>query len=266
MAVDAQLFADRVAIVTGGGQGLGQAIAHRLSQEGAHVVVADLNGAAARETASALEAESGRQALSLEMDVTQEAAVVAMVEETLARFGRIDLLVANAGVVMAGNVGEFAADAWRRVIDVNLTGYFLTARAVAPVMKAQRRGVIIQINSISGKRGSRGNPAYCASKAAGIGLTQSLALELAEYGVRVNAICPGHLLDSPLWQKSLYRQYAERYQMTEAQVRQKYLDAIPMGRPCTYADVCDVLVFLASDQASYLTGQAVNVTGGEEMR
>lgn len=133
-------------------------------------------------------------------------------------------------------------------------------------MKAQRRGVIIQINSISGKRGSFGNGAHCASKAAGIGLTQSLALELAEYGIRVNAICPGHLFDSPLWVNSLYKQYAARFGISEAEVRQKYIDATPMRRPCTYNDVCNVLLFLASDQASYMTGQAINVTGGQEMR
>ncbi|HAJ37866.1 MAG TPA: sorbitol-6-phosphate 2-dehydrogenase, partial [Chloroflexi bacterium] len=192
--------------------------------------------------------------------------VAALVAQTLATFGRIDVLVANAGIVIAGEATNLSAEQWRRVIDVNLTGYFLCAKHVAPVMKAQRSGVIIQINSISGKRGSFGNGAYCASKAAGIGLTQSLALELAEYGVRVNAICPGHLLDSPLWVDSLYKQYAARYRITEAEVRQKYIDAVPMHRPCTYDDVCNVLLFLASAQASYMTGQAINVTGGQEMR
>jgi sorbitol-6-phosphate 2-dehydrogenase len=123
-----------------------------------------------------------------------------------------------------------------------------------------------QNNSISGKRGSFGNGAYCASKAAGIGLTQSLALELAEYGVRVNAICPGHLLESPLWVNWLYRQYAARFQITEAEVRRRYLDAVPLRRPCTYEDVCNLLMFLASDQASYMTGQVINVNGGQEMQ
>lgn len=257
---------DQVAIVTGGGQGLGQAICQRLAGVGASVVVADRNEATAQTTAHLIQQTTGRTALSVRADVTVEEEVAALVAQTVETFGRIDLLVANAGIVIAGEATNLTAEQWRRVLEVNLTGYFLCAKHVVPVMKRQRSGVIIQINSISGKRGSFGNGAYCASKAAGIGLTQSLALELAEYGVRVNAICPGHLLDSPLWVDSLYTQYAARYRITEAEVRQKYIDAVPMHRPCTYDDVCNVLLFLASAQASYMTGQAINVTGGQEMR
>ncbi len=256
----------QVAIVTGGGQGLGQAISQRLAEAGAHVVVADRNEAAAVAAAQSIESATGVRALAVYADVTVEADVAAMVAQAQAAFERIDLLVANAGIVIAGEAVNLRGDDFRRVLDVNLTGYFLCAKHVAPVMKAQRSGVIIQINSISGKRGSFGNGAYCASKAAGIGLTQSLAFELAEYGIRVNAICPGHLLDSPLWVGSLYKQYAARFRISEAEVRQKYIDAVPMRRPCTYDDVCNLLLFLASDQASYMTGQALNVTGGQEMR
>jgi sorbitol-6-phosphate 2-dehydrogenase len=151
-------------------------------------------------------------------------------------------------------------------MNVNLFGYFLCAKHAARVMKAQRSGVILQVNSKSGKKGSYKNSAYAASKFGGIGLTQSLALELAEYGVRVNAVCPGNLLDSPLWVDSLYGQYAKKWGITEAEVRQKYIDQVPMKRGCTYDDVANVVVFLASDQASYMTGQAINVTGGQEMR
>lgn len=261
-----QLVNNQIAIVTGGGQGLGQAICRRLAEAGAHVAVVDRNAETARATAQELERLTGRPALAVHADVTVEEEVAAMVAQAVTAWGRIDLLVANAGVVIAGQATELDGASFRRVIDVNLTGYFLCAKYVAPVMKAQRKGVIIQINSISGLRGSFGNGAYCASKAAGIGLTQSLALELAEYGIRVNAICPGHLLDSPLWVNSLYKQYAARFQITEAQVRQKYIDAVPLRRPCTYDDVCNALLFLASDQASYMTGQAINVNGGQEMR
>jgi len=134
------------------------------------------------------------------------------------------------------------------------------------VMKAQQSGAIIQINSKSGKKGSYKNSAYAAAKFGGIGLTQSIALELAEFGVRANAICPGNLLDSPLWVNSLYSQYAKNLGITEEEVRQKYIDQVPMKRGCTYEDVCNVVVFLASDQSSYMTGQAINVTGGQEMR
>jgi sorbitol-6-phosphate 2-dehydrogenase len=125
--------------------------------------------------------------------------------------------------------------------------------------------VIIQINSKSGKKGSYKNSAYAASKFGGIGLTQSAALELAEYSVRVNAVCPGNMLDSPLWVDSLFKQYARTRGMTEEQVRDYYVNQVPMKRGCSYEDVCNVVTFLASDQSSYMTGQAINVTGGQEM-
>jgi len=267
-----RLLQDRVAIVTGGGQGLGEAICWRLAREGCNVVVADLNQVTAVKTAAAIneelqsEARMNRGALALKVDVTDEDQVAAMVDRTVREFGQLDILVANAGILIAEEIAEFPADKWRAVIEVNLVGYFLCAKHAARVMKAQRRGVIIQINSKSGKRGSYKNSAYAASKFGGIGLTQSIALDLAEYGVRVNAVCPGNLLDSPLWVNSLYKQYAKRWGITEEEVRQKYIAQVPMKRGCTYDDVTNVVVFLASDQSSYMTGQAINVTGGQEMR
>ncbi len=257
---------DRIAIVTGGAQGLGAAICQRLAGEGAHVVVADLNLDGAEATAAAIEAQTGRRTLALGVDVTDEAQVEAMVQRTIDEFGRLDILISNAGVLIAEAVDEFPAARWRAVIEVNLVGYFLCAKHAARVMKAQRRGTIIQINSKSGKKGSYKNSAYAASKFGGIGLTQSIALELAEYGVRVNALCPGNLLDSPLWVDSLYAQYAKKWGISEEEVRQKYIDQVPMKRGCSYDDVTNVILFLASDQSSYMTGQAINVTGGQEMR
>jgi sorbitol-6-phosphate 2-dehydrogenase len=261
-----QTLEGKIAIVTGGAQGLGSAICRRLADEGAHVVVADLNLEGAEATAAEIEAATGRRAVGTGVDVTDEAQVEAMVQRAMDEFGRVDILVSNAGVLFAGEVDEFSADKWRLVIDVNLVGYFLCAKHVARVFKAQQSGVIVQINSKSGKKGSYKNSAYAASKFGGIGLTQSLALELAEEGVRVNAVCPGNLLDSPLWVDSLYGQYAQKWGITEEEVRQKYIDQVPMKRGCTYEDVTNVVVFLASDQAGYMTGQAVNVTGGQEMR
>jgi sorbitol-6-phosphate 2-dehydrogenase len=256
---------DRIAIVTGGAQGLGEAICWRLAREGAHVVVADLNLAGAERVAAEIAAQAGQRAVAAGVDVTAEDQVAAMVERAVDEFGRLDVLVSNAGILIAGPVDEFPAAKWRAVIDVNLVGYFLCAKHAARVMKPQRSGVIIQINSKSGKKGSYKSSAYAASKFGSIGLTQSIALELAEYNVRVNAVCPGNLLDSPLWVDSLYRQYAEKWGITEEEVRQKYIDQVPMKRGCTYEDVCNVVVFLASDRAGYMTGQAVNVTGGQEM-
>jgi sorbitol-6-phosphate 2-dehydrogenase len=257
---------DRIALVTGGAQGLGEAICHRLAREGAHVVVADLNRAGGERVAAEVAARTGRRALAVRVDVTDEGQVEAAVQGAMEGFGRLDILVSNAGILIAGAVDEFPADEWRRVIEVNLVGYYLCAKHAAGVMKRQRSGIIIQINSKSGKRGSYKNSAYAASKFGGIGFTQSLALELAEYNVRVNAVCPGNLLDSPLWVDSLYRQYAEKWGISEQEVRQRYVDQVPMKRGCSYDDVTNAVVFLASDQSSYMTGQAINVTGGQEMR
>jgi len=257
---------DRIAIVTGGAQGLGAAICHRLAQEGAHVAVADLNFEGAKQIVSEIREQTGRRAIAVEVNVTDEDQVAVMIQRTVAEFGRLDILVSNAGILIAEAVDAFPAEKWRLVLDINLYGYFLCAKHAARVMKAQGSGAIIQINSKSGKKGSYKNSAYAASKFGGIGMTQSIALELAEYGVRANAICPGNLLDSPLWVNSLYAQYAKKWGITEEEVREKYVDQVPMKRGCTYDDVTNVIVFLASDRSGYMTGQAINVTGGQEMR
>ena len=256
---------DKIVLVTGGAQGLGEAICHRLAVEGAHVVVADLNLEGAQKVADEIVARTDRRAVAVKVNVSVEADVEAAVQRTLEEFGRIDVAVSNAGILFADAVDEFPVERWRAVIEVNLVGYFLLVKHVTRVFKQQRSGVLIQINSKSGKKGSFKSSAYAASKFGGIGLTQSVALELAEYNARANAICPGNLLDSPLWVDSLYKQYAKKLGITEVEVRQRYIDQVPMKRGCTYTDVTNVLIFLASDQSSYMTGQAINVTGGQQM-
>ena len=256
---------DKIVLVTGGAQGLGEAICHRLAVEGAHVVVADLNLEGAQKVADEIVARADRRAVAVKVNVSVEADVEAAVQRTLEEFGRIDIAVSNAGILFADAVDEFPVERWRAVIEVNLVGYFLLVKHVTRVFKQQRSGVLIQINSKSGKKGSYKSSAYAASKFGGIGLTQSVALELAEYNARANAICPGNLLDSPLWVDSLYKQYAKKLGISEAEVRQRYIDQVPMKRGCTYTDVTNVLIFLASDQSSYMTGQAINVTGGQQM-
>ena len=254
----------QVAIVTGGGQGLGEALCRRLDREGCKVVVADINLDGAQKVAEGL-----RDAIAVKVDVTNEQQVEEMVKASVDKYGKLDLLVSNAAILIAKPVQEFPAEQWRKMIDVNLIGYFLCAKAAVKVMIPNRRGNIIQINSKSGKKGSYKNSAYAAAKFGGIGLTQSLALEMAEYGIRVNAICPGNLLNSPLWTQgdnSLFKQYAANQGISEEQVRQKYLSQVPLGRSCEYEDIANTMVFLASGLSSYMTGQAVNVTGGQEMR
>ena len=254
------------AIVTGAAQGLGEAIARRLAVEGCSVLIADVNAEKAEAAAAAIVEATGQRVIGKKVDVTDPDGCGIMVEEAVAAFGRLDILVANAGILKAGDITEMDPSDWRRVLDVNLTGYFLCAQAAARVMRNQKSGSIVQINSKSGKKGSFRNAAYAASKFGGIGLTQSIALDLAPDGVRVNAVCPGNLLDGTLWQNSLFDQYAQTQGLSPEQVRAKYESQVPLGRGATYDDVSGVVVFLCSPDAAYMTGQAINVTGGQEMR
>lgn len=245
------------AVITGGAQGLGAALSERLVKEGAKVVIGDMNIEGAKETASKI---GGAEAFFV--DVTDYASCEEFMKSANEYLGGIDILVSNAAILFSGAIREMDTERWKKVIDVNLCGFFNTAKAAAFYMK---EGSIIQINSKSGKKGSYKNSAYAASKFGGIGLVQSLALELAEENIRVNAICPGNLLDSPLWVNSLFKQYAKNQGITEEEVRQKYINQVPLKRGCQYEDVANLLVFLASDEASYMTGQAINVTGGQQM-
>lgn len=259
-------FKDRVAFITGGAQGLGEAISERFAAEGATVIITDINEDGAKATAERLAGEHGVRTLGLKMDVTDDFAVHTTMEMVERDFGRLDVLVANAGILKAYHLVEFPVSEWRQVLEVNLVGYMICAKHACQLMQKQKSGAIIQINSKSGKKGSFGNSAYAASKFGGIGLTQSLALEMAPYSVRVNAVCPGNLLEGTLWQDSLFEQYARTQNLTVDQVKRKYTDQVPLGRGCTYEDVTNVVAFLASDEAAYMTGQAINVTGGQEMR
>jgi len=245
---------DKAAIVTGAAQGLGAAICQRLTAEGARVVPADVKG------------------LDVSVDVTKEENVKALFDRAVKQFGRVDVVVANAAILIAEPIAEADAEKWRAVMNVNLFGNFLTMKHACRVMKPRKSGSIIQINSKSGKKGSAANSAYAASKFGGIGLVQSVALEMAPYGIRCNAICPGNLLDSPLWTdptKGLFVQYLNAGKVPGAKtvedVRQAYVNQVPMKRSCSYDDICDAVVFLASDASSYITGIALSVTGGQEM-
>lgn len=264
--LDLRRLEGKKAVVTGAARGLGEAIAERLATEGCDCALWDI-APAVRQTAERVAGKTGRDCFGVVCDITKEDDVVRAFSEVRSRLGRLDVIVCNAGVVKAYDITEFPVDEWRWVIDVNLVGYMICAKHAALWMVERGEGgSIIQINSKSGKKGSFRNSAYAASKFGGIGLTQSIALDLAPHKIRVNAVCPGNLLDSPLWVESLYEQYARKWGITVEEVRAKYESQVPLGRGCSYDDVTNVVVFLASDESDYMTGQAINVTGGQEMR
>lgn len=262
----------KIAIITGGAQGLGQALSERLAREGCQVVIADVNEKGVTETASTIAQATGQRVLGVKVDVTQEAEVKALFDRAVSEFGRVDIVVANAAILIAEPIADADAEKWRAVMNVNLFGYFLVTKYACRVMKPQRSGSIININSKSGKKGSSANSAYAASKFGGVGHTQSVALEMAPFNIRCNAICPGNLLDSPLWthpEKGLFVQYLRAGKVPGAKsledVRQAYTNQVPMKRGCSYDDIGNAVVFLASDQSTYITGIALSVTGGQEM-
>ena len=267
------LLQDKIAVITGGAQGLGAALTERLAAEGCHVVVADLKKDQLEATAAAVAAKTNRTVIPVAGNVSVEADVEALFETARRTFGRVDVVVANAAILIAEPICTADAEKWRAVMNVNLFGNFLTFKHACRIMKDQQAGSIIQINSKSGKKGSAANSAYAASKFGGIGLVQSVALEMAKYHVRCNAVCPGNLLDSPLWtdpQRGLFVQYLQAGKVPGAKnvedVKKAYVDQVPLRRGCTYDDIGNVVAFLASDLSSYMTGQAINVTGGQEMR
>jgi len=262
----------KTAVVTGGAQGLGQAISERLAREGCRVLIADVNEAGVTATAAGIAQSTGQPVIGVKVDVTSEAEVQGLFDRAMREFGRVDIVVANAAILIAESITDADAEKWRAVINVNLFGYFLTTKHACRIMKQQRGGSIININSKSGKKGSSANSAYAASKFGGVGHTQSVALEMAPHNVRCNAICPGNLLDSPLWthpERGLFVQYLRAGKVPGAKtlddVRQSYVNQVPMKRGCTYADVCNAVVFLASDDSAYITGISLSVTGGQEM-
>jgi sorbitol-6-phosphate 2-dehydrogenase len=267
--------AGKVAMVTGAAQGFGLEIAQNLAGQGAWVVLADINESGAREAAEALcEAHGPGQAIGMGMNVTDPASIAGAVDQVVRRFGGLDVLVSNAGVLKAESVKTQPLKDFQFVTDENYTGYFLCVQAVAPLLAAAHAAEasytsdIIQINSKSGLEGSNRNAAYAGSKFGGLGLTQSFALELIEDGVKVNSICPGNLFDGPLWsdpEDGLFVQYLRTGKVEGAKtiedVRRGYEAKVPMGRGYETTDVTRAIYYLIEQQ--YETGQALPVTGGQ---
>jgi sorbitol-6-phosphate 2-dehydrogenase len=257
---------DQVAVVIGGGQTLGAYLCEGLAEAGYKVAVADLNEENAKKVANTIRQRYGETSASaFSVDATNEASVVNLAREVDEVFGQTDLLLYSAGIAKAAPITEFRLNDFDQSLQVNLVGYFLCAREFSKLMiRDGIKGRIIQINSKSGKVGSKHNSGYSAAKFGGVGLTQSLALDLAEYGITVHSLMLGNLLESPMFQ-SLLPQYAEKLGIRPEQVEQYYIDKVPLKRGCDYEDVLNVLLFYASDKAAYCTGQSINVTGGQVM-
>ncbi|HDZ0535613.1 TPA: sorbitol-6-phosphate dehydrogenase [Klebsiella pneumoniae] len=255
---------NQVAVVIGGGQTLGEFLCRGLAAEGYRVAVVDIQSEKASRVAQEINAEYG-EGMAYGFGATSEASVTALAHGVDEIFSRVDLLVYSAGIAKAAFISDFALGDFDRSLQVNLVGYFLCAREFSRLMiRDGIKGRIIQINSKSGKVGSKHNSGYSAAKFGGVGLTQSLALDLAEYGITVHSLMLGNLLKSPMFQ-SLLPQYATKLGIDESEVEQYYIDKVPLKRGCEYQDVLNVLMFYASPQASYCTGQSINVTGGQVM-
>ncbi len=246
----------KVALVTGAATGIGRAIATRLAAEGADVAILDVDEAEAARTAARVR-EAGRRAQVVRADVGDGAQVEAAVAEVVRSFGGIDVAVHNAGILRIGPLLETSLEDFRQVFRVNVDGVFLCCRAVAPHLVRRGGGAIVNTASWLGKKGMPHYGAYCASKAAIISLTQTLAAELGPRHVRVNAVCPGIIVDTGM------RDQIDRESARRGLASTKEREAmVPLGRVGRPDDVARAVAFLASSEADYMTGQALNVTGG----
>ena len=265
-------LAGKITVVTGAAQGFGKGIAEELYKEGATIVIADMNLPLAETVAK----EMGERAWALAVNVSDEESCANMVAQVVEKFGGLDIMVANAGVVRSGPIAEFEKKDFDFVTAINYTGLFLCAKYAAIIMQAQHEADpnamydIISISSKSGLEGSNKNFAYAGSKFGGIGLVQSFALELTAYNIKVNAICPGNYLDGPLWsdpERGLFVQYLQAGKVpgakTVADVRRFYESKVPMNRGCLPIDVARAVMYCVEQK--YETGQAIPVTGGQVM-
>ncbi len=262
----------KITIVTGAAQGFGKGIAEELYKEGATIIVADMNFSLAQQVA----AEMGERACAVAVNVSDEESVAAMVTQVVEKFGGLDIMIANAGIVRSGPIAQFEKKDFELVTAINYTGLFLCSKYAAIIMQAQHEADpdatfdIIAMSSKSGLEGSNKNFAYAGSKFGAIGLVQSFALELTAYNIKVNAICPGNYLDGPLWsdpERGLFVQYLQAGKVpgakTVADVRRFYEAKVPMNRGCLPIDVARAVMYCV--EQTYETGQAIPVTGGQVM-
>jgi NAD(P)-dependent dehydrogenase (short-subunit alcohol dehydrogenase family) len=251
-------FKGKVALVTGAAGAIGKSIAKELKGSGARVFITDLK----EEAVKAVAIELGCEGLAA--DVTIEKEVKAVVEKILQEFGTVDILVNVAGIIGTSPVEEITEAEWDKMFDVNCKGTFFFTKYVVPVLKEKKSGKIVNFSSKSGKTGSALMSHYCAAKGAVISFTQALAFELAPYQVNVNCLCPGITDNTGVW-ATCSEGYIRDMNLPREEVINKFTAKVPLGRLASVDDVTSVAVFLASKNADYMTGQAINVTGGREM-
>jgi NAD(P)-dependent dehydrogenase (short-subunit alcohol dehydrogenase family) len=255
------LLQGQAAFVTGGAQGIGLAVAKAFLREGASVTIADVLPEALEAAQRSLEKLGPSRSHALRLDVADEAATEAAADEAIARHGRMDVVVANAGILVLKPAVELSTAEWRRVLDVNLTGAFLTSTVFARrLVRAGTGGRIVLTSSLFGLRGGVENAAYSASKFGMVGLMQCLAAELAPHGIRVNCVCPGQM-DTAMLQR-LFEERAASQNKSAENVRQAFVARIPLGRLGPLDELADTYVYLASDLSRYVTGQSIVVDGG----
>lgn len=255
-------LAGKSAIVTGSGRGIGKATALRFAREGADVLVVDLDRHTTQQTAGEIQA-LGKRGVPLQMDVTRMADIQRMVELAMGEFGKIDTLVNNAGITLVRDPLALTEEEWDRTLSVNAKAAFFCMQAVAREMVKRKSGVILNAASISGRSGKPMMVDYCASKFAVIGMTQSMALALAKHNIRVNAVAPG-IVETDMW-AGIDREWSALEGQPPGTMKRTRVAAIPLGRIETPEDVANLYVFLASDEASYITGQTYNVCGGLQL-
>jgi len=255
----------KVAIVTGAGSGAGRVIAQRLAEDGFAIAVGDIRVETAQTAAQEIAASTGVEAAGFAVDVSKKDSADAFVAAVAERFGRVDVLVNNAGVISLIPLADLEEPEWDRILDVNLKGPFLMTKAVLPHITKNGWGRIVNISSDVGKRGEENLAHYCASKFGVIGLTQSTAVELARLrtGVNVNAICPAIMNTNMM--KQIANERSAIVGGTAEETIEHLPDALPLGRVTEPTDIANVVSFLCSDDASFLTGQSLNVTGGGTM-
>ena len=250
----------KVAFLTGSGRGIGRAIAERFAKEGAIMVLTDINEDALSETLELVKKYSP-SSTSYKLDVTNEKMVQEVVKKVIDNFGRIDILLNNAGVSNMNHFWELTEEDWDFNMNVNAKGVFFVTKAIAPYMIKEKKGKIVTTASMAAKLGAPLLAHYSASKFAVLGFMQAVAKELAPYGINVNSVCPGFVKTSMQDREVVWEAKLRGIDDPE-KVRREYIDMTPLGRLCYPEDVAKVVLFLASDDADFLTGQAINVTGG----